>query len=699
MNDFQKIEIKRAHAKPWRLPAWSNLFTALVAILLMLTMSAWTVYRSEKALNANVASKLETILQIESEAVRQWLQSERQLVVDLADDTQLADYLAAKTGATDPMTTDQGLVESRLTELSRRLNDKSFLLMSIDGQVVAGSEDRWLESSIESLEVQFCESLVAATNSVSSIVRPSSIAETEAEFGFVVAAPIRHDDSGVVGFLGVGIEAADHLTQVLKSSRSGKSGEVLAVASNGDLISQSRFKDGSSRLDFFPEIHRDSILNGRSAKRLGLHGEPDQRGVSTVFAARWMPQLKIGLVAKMDRKEANAPVALVRSFVWTLFSLLVLTTVSTVFYRWYIYRLRMRARQADLDRKILGAYELDGKLGEGGMGVVYRAKHALMRRPTAIKILPPEKSSQASIEGFEREVQYTSQLKHPNTIAIYDYGRSDNGLFYYAMELLDGVNLEQLVKRQGRLDDGRVIKILKQVSESLREAHSLGLIHRDIKPANIMLCNQGGAVDTVKVLDFGMVRDRAADLAQRKDALSGSPSYMAPECFTNPFEIDSRVDIFAVGAVGFFLLTGRQLLDAKALHELLQLHKTDIAANARQRMQFTASGDGGSISRRLIELIADCVESNRLSRPETIEDFLLRLSSIHPKSEWDPDQASRWWKTARHANYELETEQSDIRSATFALEATLPFISRQSLNANESNPKLMEEASAMPMEN
>lgn len=204
----------------------------------------------------------------------------------------------------------------------------------------------------------------------------------------------------------------------------------------------------------------------------------------SVFASRWMPKIGTGLVTKMDRADAQAPISKIRSFVWTLVGLLLLTAVSTLFYRWYVCRLRMLAQQADLDRKRLGAYELDDKVGEGGMGVVYRAKHALMRRPTAIKILPPEKSSQAAVERFEREVQYTSQLKHPNTIAIYDYGRSENGLFYYAMELLDGLNLEQLVRSEGPLPDGRVIDILRQVCQSLREAHSLGLIHRDIKPEN-----------------------------------------------------------------------------------------------------------------------------------------------------------------------------------------------------------------------
>ena len=199
------------------------------------------------------------------------------------------------------------------------------------------------------------------------------------------------------------------------------------------------------------------------------------------------------------------------------------------------------------------------------MGVVYKGHHAMLRRPTAIKMLDVDKVNEGSIERFEREVQITSQLNHPNTVAIYDYGRTPEGVFYYAMEYLDGIDLQTLVERYGPQPVPRVIHILLQVCGSLYEAHSLGLVHRDIKPANIMLNRRGGEPDVVKVLDFGLVKavddQKQAGLTQQA-SLTGTPLYMSPEAIQLPNSVDARSDLYAVGAVGYFLLTGHPVFEA-----------------------------------------------------------------------------------------------------------------------------------------
>ncbi|HET9954181.1 MAG TPA: serine/threonine-protein kinase, partial [Polyangiaceae bacterium] len=231
-----------------------------------------------------------------------------------------------------------------------------------------------------------------------------------------------------------------------------------------------------------------------------------------------------------------------------------LTTISATFVSAVIFGLQ---REIARVRK-LGQYVLENEIGSGGMGIVYRARHAFLRRPTAIKLLRPERAGSAAIQRFEREVQITSQLTHPNTVAVYDYGRTPDGTFYYAMEFLDGIDLDRLVAIDGPQPEARVRHVLRQVASALSEAHAKGLIHRDIKPSNIVLCERGLSQDFVKVLDFGLARELET-LAPGLSTLGqvvGTPLYMSPEQVTQPEKIDERVDLYALGAVGYFLLCG-----------------------------------------------------------------------------------------------------------------------------------------------
>ena len=211
---------------------------------------------------------------------------------------------------------------------------------------------------------------------------------------------------------------------------------------------------------------------------------------------------------------------------WTI-ATITCTVISRV-----IYGLRAEVREA----RRFGQYVLERKIGEGAMGVVYRATHAMLRRPAAIKLLLKDRASEADLVRFEREVQLTSRLAHPNTISIFDYGRTAEGVFYYVMEYLDGLDLQRLVDQYGPLEPARAIHILAQISGALAEAHALGLIHRDIKPANIVLTERPDEPDVVKVVDFGLVKKFGGNLARvgGDDAITGTPLYMAPEAITQP---------------------------------------------------------------------------------------------------------------------------------------------------------------------
>jgi serine/threonine-protein kinase len=223
-----------------------------------------------------------------------------------------------------------------------------------------------------------------------------------------------------------------------------------------------------------------------------------------------------------------------------------------------IETLRVQAAQA----RQLGPYQLKERLGAGGMGEVYLAEHVLLRRPCAVKLIRPERAGDPQfLRRFEREVQVTATLSHPNTVEVFDYGHADDGTFYYVMEYLPGLNLEELVQRHGPLPAPRVIHLLRQVCGALREAHVIGLVHRDIKPSNVLVCERGGVVDVAKLLDFGLVRaPRHAEMGQtltQEGTLAGTPAYMSPEQAAGQMDVDARSDLYSLGAVAYFLLTGQ----------------------------------------------------------------------------------------------------------------------------------------------
>ena len=286
----------------------------------------------------------------------------------------------------------------------------------------------------------------------------------------------------------------------------------------------------------------------------------------------------------------------------------------------------------------LGQYHIEAELGSGAMGIVYRARHALLRRETAVKLLPPERAGVAALARFEREVKLTARLKHPNTVTIYDYGRTPEGTFYYAMELLDGATLEQIVEATGALPPGRVVKVLEQAAGALAEAHELGLIHRDIKPANIMLCNQGGQVDVAKVLDFGLVKEMESNSPQltHANSITGTPLYMPPEALKDPNSVDARSDLYALGAVAYYLTVGDHVFNGTSLIEVCSQHLNDAPAPPSTR-------SSSPIPESLETLILACLEKDPAKRPQSAREFSKRLAqtSVEP---WSNEQAEVWWR-------------------------------------------------------
>jgi serine/threonine-protein kinase len=281
------------------------------------------------------------------------------------------------------------------------------------------------------------------------------------------------------------------------------------------------------------------------------------------------------------------------------------------------------------------------KIGAGGMGEVYRADHLLLRRPCAIKLIRPERAGDpALLQRFEREVQAIATLTHPNAVQLFDYGRAEDGTFYYVMEYLPGLTLEQIVEQNGPLPQARAVHFLRQICGALREAHGIGLIHRDLKPSNVMICTRGGVPDTAKLLDFGLVRPiggGAGDSKVTQDgALTGTPAYMSPEQAGGQDTLDARSDIYSLGAVAYFVLTGQPPFAGRSTVKMLAAHLYEQPAPV-----ITHRAD---VPPQLEAVIVKCLAkapADRFANVQSLESALAECPVVGP---WTEADAAQWWQ-------------------------------------------------------
>ncbi len=685
----------------------------IIAILL-LSVVGYSVQRAiESTMKQNLASGLATLCDIEVAMLEAWFKVQESNAQSYANEERIRELIYQLIDAQTVDSLDDS--PSQLAKVHRQLGKSLATLMSshdYEGYQVLDASKRIISSSYPELigksAIPEYDSFLARALDGATVVSPPfpSVVMMENEDGKLRAglpcmyacAPVRDNSFQIVAVLALQIRPEREFTRILQLGRFGDSGETFAFNKEGVMVSNSRFDNDLILLGLLPDQeHSRSLLNlmlrdpqgdmtkgHRPPQRraslpltrmaanaingktgVDTEGYRDYRGVLVVGAWNWLPEYGIGIASEVDVAQAFRPLIILQRAFWTLYALLVFSSIAIFAFTVMVARLRRQAQKAEIEAQQLGQYTLDEKLGSGAMGVVYKGHHAMLRRPTAIKLLDVDKVNDAAIERFEQEVQATCQLNHPNTIAVYDYGRTPEGVFYYAMEFLDGIDLQSLVERYGPLSEGRVIHILLQTCGSLYEAHSQDLVHRDIKPANIMLNRRGGEPDVVKVLDFGLVK--ASDSKKlagvtSADALMGTPLYMSPEAIQSPLSVDARSDIYAVGAVGYFLLTGEPVFDATSIVELCQKHVDELPISPSKRL-------GKEISTALEATILGCLDKVRGHRPQSARDLAQQLLKCPTAHDWSMEDGELWW--SRHQRCESLTNQTAAHGAAEVVDQTI----------------------------
>ena len=665
-----------------------NTWVVPLAFALAFAAAGYSALRAlERHQRAQLASEVQTTLAAATEALDVWVRNNEAIAAVYASDLRirraLSDLARLARISEDPSTALRA--SPAQLELREILSDAAIVLgfegwgaQDVSGLMIANQADDQIgfrpaaladlrRDAIAELRVEHTPPIPYDTpNGVSVLM--------------IVGGPVLDPNDKPVATLGFSLNPSKAFARLLEVARLGTSGETYAFDENGLMVSPSRFEDqlrgigllpddpsvgaamqiqirdpgGDMTLGYVPELPAKArpFTKAAAAAIAGdagfdIDGYHDYRGVPVIGAWAWVPSLRIGIASEIDVDEAYAALHDVQLRFSIVIGLLVLAAIGMGGYSIVLARLQGKVDEA----RQLGRYRVERKLGQGGMGTVYLARHALLRRPTAIKVLESEAAEEHAAQRFEREVQVSSSLSHPNTIEIYDFGYAPDGAFYYAMEYVGGITLASLCEKDGPQPDARVRFIMSQVAGSLGEAHMMGLVHRDLKPSNIMLCERGGMHDFVKVLDFGLVRaqQQTDDLAiTTTQAVTGTPLYMSPEALQDPTSLDARADVYQLGAVAYYLLAGRPPFEGQGLVEVLAKHMKEPAAPPSDLI-------GRKVSAELEAIVLRCLAKDPDDRYEDASALRIALEGAAIEGVWGRDEARVWWEewTGIHG-FELE---------------------------------------------
>ncbi len=620
-------------------------------------------------------------------ALRKWLEHETQMVESWARSDKLRDRIAELVS-----------VANQAQELPRTLQ-QSPLQQEIQAEIaaLAGRDTRYaiwdrrhfliadtvherdrVGQSATPWGASILASVFEGDAQVFSFDMTRSISKLDASADITphltIVAPVRDRDGEIIAAMQIhDDDGREQNSSILQVVPLGRTGETYAFNQDGLMLTSSRFERQLRELGLIPDdpvtastariylrdpggdltagFRCDEPLESRPLTRMArlcvaghdgddLDGYRDYRGVQVVGAWRWLDDLKVGVATKVDVDEVEPGIQMA---IWEsriVFGLITLCVGIALYSYYTVHRLRQNLGE---NRK-LGQYRLERQIGEGGMGKVFKAQHELLKRPTAVKLLKPELVDRDSLARFEREACLVAQLEHFNTIRVYDYGVTAEGLLYFVMEYIDGFTLAELVALEGPLSPARTVFLLRQSCYSLREAHDAGLVHRDLKPGNIMVCQRSGDSDVVKVLDFGLVKSVATRKSQEITStglVAGTPQYIPPERLSDPQTNDPRSDLYSLGAVAFFLLTGRDAIEGDSLAEVLQ----HVINSPPERPSKHTSQQ---IPTALDDLVYHCLSKDLDHRPRSAADIIVILQELEASHPWSPSQAEVWWAEKGH---------------------------------------------------
>jgi serine/threonine-protein kinase len=655
---------------------WLVVDSMLAALVVVGLVGGWAYMQVRGSLRDVRSAGLSSLLEAESRGLELWIDEKKRDAERWASTPPVQREAAAlallAAGGTVCASAPQRALQGEIAPYAAVEEVSVFNLIARDGRIISSPHPEYCGRVVSAA---FMRRLAPVFEGRTAFVPPVRERDRVGAFPGMaleepltwVETPVRAADGTVVAALGFGRFAAQRFARLLALTVGGTSRDAYAFDEAARMVTDSRYgrdlaaagaieasqaaplgmavrDPGGDLLAGFraqglqSERPLTALAAAALARREGTEGvllEPyrNYRGAEVIGAWRWLPDAQMAVAVEIDAAEAYGALEYLQIAFGVLFGLVLVSMTAAASTSLWAVRLRMR------EAKRVGQYRIEREIGEGGMSHVYLARHAHLKRLAAVKVLKPHLATDEAVTRFQREAQLCSQLSHPNTIEIYDYGNTREGRWYYAMEYLRGISLEVLVRREGPMPVARVVHALRQACGSLQEAHDRGWVHRDVKPDNLMLCVRGGQHDVLKVVDFGLIKQvrnpHTRDITQYSKIL-GTPLYMAPERLRNPADADARADIYALAAVAYFAINGRPAFEAETDHDIVyRVLNEPVPALARS--------DAGEVPEALAALIARCLAKDRDLRPGSIGEVRSVLDEIARKLPWTEAHARAWW--------------------------------------------------------